>query len=114
MKTWQKDGDAPSSTAVARRLVALYVWLLPELGRLYGVWPTGELQLSSQNISVGPFVSAVVSLGVTKTRQRSGVADSVTTRRLGSWKLRFKPGEKLVPCSDYLSRKLLDASLSAL
>ena len=88
----------------------------------YGVLRTGELlQMCAQHISVSSRLDcAVLSLGFTKTSQRTGAADSVTIRleslcrKLSAWKSRSKPGDKLVPVSDYHFRKAFDSSLTAL
>ena len=88
----------------------------------YSVLRTGELlQLQAKHIDVSPNQDfAVISLGLTKTSQRSGTHDSVTLRvapvceRLQRWKQQAQPTTFLVPVSEFLFRKAFDEALSAL
>ena len=88
----------------------------------YAVLRTGELlELTNDRIEVSSSCDcAVLSLGATKTSQRSGVADSVTLRvspvcqRLLTWKQKSKPRAPLVNVSEYRFRKAFDEALTAL
>ena len=88
----------------------------------YGLLRTGELlSLQAKNISVSEAADfAVLDLGLTKTSQRAGAADSVTVRiahtcqQLQKWKVSHKPEDFLVPASPYLFRKLFREGLLAL
>ena len=88
----------------------------------YCLLRTGELlQLQAKQIEVSPNLDfAVISLGPTKTSQRSGTHDSVTLRvspvckKLWHWKAAAKPSSYLVSTSEYCFRRSFDAALHAL
>ena len=88
----------------------------------YAILRTGELlNLKNKQIQVSTSCDcAILSLGATKTSQRSGVSDSVTLRvapvcqRLLSWKQKSQPNASLVEMSEYQFRKSFDEALATL
>eukprot|EP00438_Fugacium_kawagutii_P029680 Skav211484 [mRNA] locus=scaffold2188:226124:230616:- [translate_table: standard] len=115
LKTWvahELPNRAPPFTEeVVQTLVGYcnfhnnHVFALSLLLGFYGLLRTGEL-LSIRNKDIAQASSssvAVISLGLTKTGQRSGASESVTIteqdtlRRLWQWKTQTAPGTSLCP-----------------
>ena len=132
VKTWQKleipHRAPPFPEDLLHTLCGFFILegdrhmsLILETG-FYAVLRTGELlSLKARDVQISPhFDCAVLSLGYTKTSQRTGAADSVTVRvtslcrRLAAWKSNAQPDDKLVPFSDYLFRKSFDTALDKL